>query len=77
MDEAVFQVIVTIAGLSGAADLVKCSRDVRIKPDVALDEVSSKKFDSVILPGECVKSTALKRGENIGNQSLNNALPPQ
>lgn len=35
------QVQVTVAGLDGA-DTVKCSRDVFIKPDVALTDVADK-----------------------------------
>ncbi|KAE9411646.1 hypothetical protein Angca_002965, partial [Angiostrongylus cantonensis] len=41
---------VTVAGLLGC-NPVKCSRKTVITPDCALDDVLSKKFDIVILPG--------------------------
>ncbi|KAG4095056.1 DJ-1 [Neocallimastix lanati (nom. inval.)] len=42
---------VTVAGLQGAQPLV-CSRNVVIKPDVALDDVKDKlAFDAIVLPG--------------------------
>ncbi|XP_074654836.1 Parkinson disease protein 7 homolog [Tubulanus polymorphus] len=43
-------VSVTVAGLDGS-DVVKCSRDVLIKPDEALDDVITQKFDAIVIPG--------------------------
>ena len=44
------QIDVTIAGLTGKG-AVKCSRNVVIQPDTSLEDVASKNFDVVILPG--------------------------
>lgn len=41
---------VTIGGLNGDAP-IRCSRDVWIKPDDALNNVKGKTYDAVILPG--------------------------
>ncbi|ORX75425.1 DJ-1 protein [Anaeromyces robustus] len=42
---------VTVAGLQGAQPLL-CSRNVVIKPDVALDDIKDKlAFDAIVLPG--------------------------
>jgi putative intracellular protease/amidase len=55
----VMQVNVTIAGLAGNAP-VKCSRDIFISPDEALDTAIEKgPFDVVILPG------GLKGSQNL------------
>lgn len=44
------QVDVTLAGLNGS-DLVVCSRNVVIKPDVSLADALKKDYDVVICPG--------------------------
>ena len=54
----------TIAGLSGSQP-VKCSRDVVIVPDKALDEVNQE-FDVIVLPGGLVGSNQLAEDSRVG-----------
>ncbi|GAU94898.1 hypothetical protein RvY_06597 [Ramazzottius varieornatus] len=57
---------VTVAGLTGS-DLVKCSRDVLIKPDTSLEAAwnsSNVSYDIVVLPGGNIGA------ENLRNSSL-------
>ena len=58
------QIEVTIAGLSGP-QAVKCSRDVVIVPDKALDEVKQT-FDVIILPGGLAGSNQLAADHRVG-----------
>lgn len=48
------QIKVTVAGLTGE-DVVKCSREVLIKPDTSLEKAwgsdGTSHFDAVVLPG--------------------------
>ena len=50
MHNCLFQIDVTLAGLTGA-DPVTCSRGVVIKPDTSLDEVAKNSYDAIICPG--------------------------
>ncbi|VDM57129.1 unnamed protein product [Angiostrongylus costaricensis] len=56
---------VTVAGLAGS-NPVKCSRKTVIAPDCALDDVLSKKFDIVILPGGQPGSNTLAASSVVG-----------
>ncbi|XP_047496070.1 Parkinson disease protein 7 homolog [Penaeus chinensis] len=54
---------VTVAGLAGAG-AVKCSRDVVVMPDAALDDVAGKgPYDAIVLPG------GLKGAESFGQSA--------
>jgi protein DJ-1 len=57
------QIDVTIAGLVGT-DPVLCSRNVVIKPDVALSDVAGKDFDIIVLPG------GAKGAQNLAESSV-------
>ncbi|CAD7093395.1 unnamed protein product [Hermetia illucens] len=58
-------ITVTVGGLEGTAD-VKCSRDVVIKPDVALADAAKEKFDIVIMPGGLGGSKAMAESKLVG-----------
>ncbi|XP_073819321.1 dj-1beta [Musca autumnalis] len=58
-------ITVTVAGLTGS-EPVKCSRDVVIVPDTALESVKENKFDVVILPGGLGGSKALAASPLVG-----------
>ena len=62
-----FQITTTVAGLTGA-DVVKCSRDVLIKPDKALVDVKNQSFDIIVLPGGLGGSDNLSK---VGNPWVN------
>lgn len=56
---------VTVAGLLGDM-LVKCSNDVLIKPDCALECIKFNKYDAVVLPGGVVSASALGQSALVG-----------
>ena len=56
---------VTVAGLD-SADPVECSRNVRILPDMSLDEAIKKgPYDVVVLPGGLGGSKRLAESEKV------------
>ncbi len=55
---------VTVAGVDGAAP-VRCSRDVVISPDVALDDLDGE-FDVVVLPGGAEGARRLAESPKVG-----------
>lgn len=57
---------VTVGGLTGA-DVVKCSRDVLIKPDVALASINQDSFDVIVLPGGLGGAKAFSGSKLIGD----------
>lgn len=46
------QITTIVAGLEGTG-AVKCSRDVNIVPDVALDSVDKDSFDVIVSENKC------------------------
>nr|CAX70855.1 hypothetical protein [Schistosoma japonicum] len=56
---------VTMGGLQGDA-IIKGSRGVLIKPNVALSSVSSKLFDMVVMPGGMGGSNAMAESKLVG-----------
>ncbi|XP_059487477.1 Parkinson disease protein 7-like [Neocloeon triangulifer] len=62
---------VTVAGIAGSAP-VKCSRDISVVPDEALESAVAKgPFDAVILPG------GLKGSQNLAESAAVGALVKQ
>ncbi|KAL7750448.1 hypothetical protein RI367_004222 [Sorochytrium milnesiophthora] len=55
---------VTVAGLASAG-AVKCSRDVKVVPDVSLAEVKDKQFNVVVLPGGLGGAKAFKDSTDV------------
>ncbi|CAG9767579.1 unnamed protein product [Ceutorhynchus assimilis] len=55
---------VTVAGLPDS-DIVKCSRDVNIKPDLGIADVKGP-FDVIVLPGGLGGSKAMAKSELVG-----------
>lgn len=82
------QIKVTLAGLTGS-DVVKCSRDVLIKPDTSLEAAwssSNVSYDVVVLPGTLNYVFTFARrsltslafvGGNIGAENLRNVRSPE
>lgn len=56
-----------MAGLPDAS-LVKCSREIVIKPDISIAEAPSKgPFDVIVLPGGLGGAKALAESKDVGN----------
>ncbi|CAH1155524.1 unnamed protein product [Phaedon cochleariae] len=59
-------IAVTIAGLPDSS-LVKCSRGVNIKPDIAVSEAKSRgPFDVLVLPGGLGGAKAMAESQEVG-----------
>ncbi|XP_030745631.1 protein dj-1beta [Sitophilus oryzae] len=58
---------VTVAGIPDS-NVVKCSRDVYIKPDIGVAQSSAKgPYDVVVLPGGLGGSKAMAESQEVGN----------
>lgn len=66
LNDTLFQIEVTVAGLPDAS-VVKCSRGVKIQPDIGIEEVKLKGcFDVLVLPGGLGSAKALSESKLVG-----------
>ncbi|XP_055372539.1 protein dj-1beta-like [Condylostylus longicornis] len=56
---------VTVAGLENS-EVVKCSREVIIKPDASLEDVKNNDFDVIVLPGGLGGAKAFASSKIVG-----------